>query len=168
MKESLTDIVAENEYFRLYSMDVETRIGRSSVGLTKDPLYLLLVLIAVIGFINLINTMITSIVTRKKELGVLQAVGLSGKQLVNMLAGEGLVFTAGTLLISLSLGNLAGYLLFFWAKEEHFMSISRYHYPIRESIGLTLVLLGGQLLITLLIRKKMEKESLIERIRNQE
>ncbi len=168
VKESLTDIVAENEYFRLYSMDVETRIGRSSVGLTKDPLYLLLVLIAVIGFINLINTMITSIVTRKKELGVLQAVGLSGKQLVNMLAGEGLVFTAGTLLISLSLGNLAGYLLFFWAKEEHFMSISRYHYPIRESIGLTLVLLGGQLLITLLIRKKMEKESLIERIRNQE
>ncbi len=168
VKESLADIVAKNEYFYLYSMDVEMRIGRSSVGLTKNPLYLLLVLIAVIGFINLINTMITSIVTRKKELGVLQAVGLSGKQLVNMLAGEGLVFTAGTLLISLSLGNLAGYLLFLWAKEEHFMSISRYHYPIWESIGLTLVLLGGQLLITLLIRKKMEKESLIERIRNQE
>lgn len=48
------------------------------------------------------------------------------------------------------------------------MSISRYHYPLWETAGLVLVLIGGQLLITLFIRKKMEKESLIERIRNQE
>lgn len=168
IKETLTDIVAENEYFTLYSMDVEMRIGRAGVGLTRNPIYLLLALIAVIGFINLINTMITSIATRKKELGILQAIGLSGRQLVRMLAGEGLVFTAGTLLISLTLGNAAGYALFLWAKKEHFMSISRYHYPLWETVGLTAVLVVGQLLITLLIRKKMEKESLIERIRNQE
>lgn len=168
VKKTLTEIVAENEHFTLYSMDVEMRISRSGVGLMRDPLYLLLVLIAIIGFISLINTMITSIVTRKKELGILQAIGLSDRQLVRMLAGEGLVFTAGTLLISLTLGNAAGYALFLWAKKEHIMSISLYHYPLRETIGLTLVLVVGQLLITLLIRKKMEKESLIERIRNQE
>ena len=166
VKEALTDIVAENEHFVLYSMDVEMTLGRSMVGLTIYPLYLLLILIAVIGFINLINTMITTIVTRKKELAILQAIGLSGKQLVHMLAGEGLVFTAGTLLISLTLGNLAGYLLFCWAKKSHFMSISRYHYPVWESIGLALVLLGGQLLITRFMRKKVEGESLIDRIRN--
>lgn len=166
VKDALTDIVAENKYFRLYSMDVEMAIGRSSVGLIVYPCYLLLALIAVIGFVNLINTMITSIVTRKKELAILQAIGLSGKQLVNMLAGEGLVFTAGTLLISLTLGNLAGCLLFRWAKDSHFMSVSRYHYPLRESIGLAVVLLGGQLLITRFMRKNVEKESLIDRIRN--
>lgn len=166
VKDALTDIVAENEHFQLYSMDVEMMIGRSSVGLIVYPCYLLLVLIAVIGFINLINTMITSIVTRKKELGILQAIGLSDRQLVNMLAGEGLVFTTGTLLISLTLGNLAGYLLFRWAKESHFMSVSRYHYPLWESIGLAVVLLGGQLLINRFMRKNVEKESLIDRIRN--
>lgn len=162
------DIVAQNEHFTLYAMDVEMRIGRSMLGMTIYPFYLLLILIAVISFISLINTMITSIITRKKEIGILQAIGLSGRQLVNMLAGEGLVFTLGTLLISLTLGNGFGYLLFCYAKEMHFMSISHYHFPLWASIGLALVLLGGQLLITLLIRKKMEKESLIERIRNQE
>lgn len=166
VKDTLADMVAENEHFLLYSMDVEMTIGRSAVGLTIYPFYLLLVLIAVIGFVNLINTMITSIVTRRKELAILQAIGLSGKQLVNMLAEEGLVFTAGTLLISLTLGNLAGYLLFRWAKDSHFMSVSRYHYPLRESIGLAVVLLGGQLLITRFMRKNVEKESLIDRIRN--
>lgn len=165
VKDALTDIVTENKYFRLYSMDVEMAIGRSSVGLIVYPCYLLLALIAVIGFVNLINTMITSIVTRKKELAILQAIGLSGKQLVNMLAGEGLVFTAGTLLISLTLGNLAGCLLFCWAKDSHFMSVSHYHYPLRASIGLAVVLLGGQLLITRFMRKNVEKESLIDRIR---
>lgn len=168
VKDALTDIVAENKYFRLYSMDVEMAIGRSAVGLTVYPCYLLLALIAVIGFVNLINTMITSIVTRKKELAILQAIGLSGKQLVNMLAGEGLFFTAGTLLISLTLGNLTGYLFFRWAKDSHFMSVSRYHYPLWESIVLAAVLLGGQLLITRFMQKNVEKESLIDRIRNEE
>lgn len=168
VKEALTNIVAENEYFTLFSIDVEMRIGRSQVSLTVYPVYLLLALIAVISFINLINTMITSIVTRKKELGILQAIGLSGRQLVKMLSGEGLVFTTGTLIISLTLGNLSGYLLFLWAKKSHFMSVSRYHYPLWESISLVLILLGGQLLISRMISRKMEKESLIDRIRDEE
>ena len=168
VQETLRELVSENEHFTLYSMDVEMRVGRSSIGLLRSQLYLLLILIAVIGFINLINTMITSIVTRKQELGVLQALGLSNRQLVRMLAGEGLAFTAGTLLISLTLGNFFGWLLCRWAKQEHFISISRYHYPLRETIGLALVLLIGQTVITLFINKKVEKESLIDRIRNEE
>lgn len=168
VKETLLKIVSENEHFTMNAMDVELKIGHSGVDLTRNPIYLLLSLIAVIGFISLINTMITSIVTRKKELGILQALGLSDRQLVRMLSGEGLVFTAGTLLISLTLGNFFGWLFYRWAKQEHFMSISRYHYPLWESVGLALVLLIGQLLITLLISKKMKKESLIERIRNQD
>lgn len=168
VKAALQDIIAKNDYFRLYSLDEEMTIGRASISVTKYPMYLILILVAVISFMNLINTMITSIITRKKELGILQALGLSNRQLVHMLAGEGVIFTAGTLLISVTLGNLLGYLLFVYAKKQHFMSISRYHYPLWETIGLTLVLLIGQSLITLFISKKVKTESLIERIRSQE
>lgn len=168
VKETLLKIVSENEYFTMNAMDVELKIGHSSIDLFRNPVYLLLSLIAVIGFINLINTMITSIVTRKKELGILQALGLSDRQLVRMLSGEGLVFTAGTLLISLTLGNFFGYLFYKWAKQEDLMNISRYHYPLWQSVSLALVLLGGQFLITCFISRKMKRESLIDRIRNQE
>ena len=48
------------------------------------------------------------------------------------------------------------------------MSISRYHYPLWETVGLTLVLLIGQTAITLFINKKVKKESLIDRIRSEE
>lgn len=168
VKKALQDIVAENEHFNLYSLDEELSIGRSGLSLIKYPIYLILVLIAVIGFMNLINTMITSIITRKKELGILQALGLSNRQLVHMLSAEGMVFTAGTLLISATLGHLFGYLFFLYAKKMHFMSLTGYHFPIWETVTLALALLGGQAVITLFISKKVEKESLIERIRSQE
>ncbi len=168
VKASLQGIADTEEYFILYSMDEEMELGKASVALVKYPMYVILIMIAVIGFMNLINTMITSIITRKKELGVLQAIGLSDRQLTKMLAGEGMVFTAGTLITSLVLGNLLGYLVFLWAKKYDLMGISIYHYPLVETVMLILALVLGQLGITLFISKRVHKESLIDRIRSGE
>ena len=166
VKKELQNIADENSRFSLYSRDEELDIGAMSVNVIKYPMYAILLMIAVIGFMNLINTMIISIVTRKKELGMLQAIGLSDRQLTRMLAGEGLVFTAGTLAAALTLGNLLGYLIFLWGKESHFMSVTEYHYPVWESLLLTLILAAGQLIVTWAVGKHMRRESLIERIRN--
>ena len=168
VKTAMQEIEKTNEYFRLYSYDEEIELGAASVNIVKYPMYAILLMIAVIGFMNLINTIVTSIITRKRELGVLQAIGLSNKQLTKMLAGEGMVFIAGTLLASVTLGNILGYLIFLWAKNSHFMSVSAYHYPFMETIILASVLVIGQLLITYFINKCVNKESLIDRIRNGE
>lgn len=168
VKTQMQEIADAESYFMLYSMDEELQLGSMSVNMIKYPMYAVLVMIAVIGFMNLINTMITSVVTRKREIGVLQAIGLSDRQLMKMLTGEGMVFTAGTLIASVTLGNLFGYFVFLWAKETHFMSISAYHYPLWETIGLTAVLILGQLFVTYFINKRVHKESLIDRIRSGE
>lgn len=168
IKSVLQQIAEEEDCFRLYSMDEEMEIGRQVIILVKYPMYLVLVMIAVISFMNLINTMITSIAVRKKELGILQAIGLSDKQLARMLAAEGLVYTTGTLLASVTIGNFFGYFLFEMAKENHLMSLSAYHYPLVETILLAAVLIFGQLGITLFIAGRVRKESLIDRIRSGE
>lgn len=143
-------------------------IGAMSVNMIKYPMYAILLMIAVISFMNLINTMVTSIITRKKELGMLQAIGLTNRQLTKMLAGEGVVFMIGTLIASMTLGNLFGYLVFLWGKSTGFMSVTEYHYPVWETLALVLVLVIGQLAITLFISRKTSKESLIDRIRTGE
>lgn len=168
VKEEMQQIAEENPHFLLYSLDEEQSIGSMSVAMMKYPLYAILLIIAVIGFINLINTMITSVVTRKRELGILQALGLSDRQLVKMLAGEGMFFVLGTILLSVTLGNGLGYLIFLWGKKTHFMSVSAYHYPLWETIGLLVVLSLGQLFVTLFISKRVHRESLVERIRSGE
>lgn len=166
VKAAMETIADSQESFDLYSRDEEISIGAMSVNLVKLPMYAILIMIALIGFMNLINTMVTSIVTRKRELGMLQAIGLTNRQLVRMLAGESMVFMAGTLISSLTVGNLLGYLVFLWAKDSGFMSVTAYHYPVWETLALALMLVIGQLAITLFIGKRLGKESLIERIRN--
>lgn len=168
VKKALENITDENERFNLYSRDEEMKIGAMSVNIVKYPMYAILLIIAVIGFMNLINTMITSIVTRKKELGMLQAIGLTGRQLTKMLAGEGMVFMAGTLIASMTLGNIFGYLVYLWGKASGFMSVTSYHYPVWETVALALMLVLGQLAITFFISRRIGRESLIDRIRSGE
>ena len=57
----------------------------------RMPVYIFVMFIGVFGIINLLNTLITNILTRKRELGVLQAVGLSSKQLSKNVIDRGLV-----------------------------------------------------------------------------
>lgn len=168
VKSALTEITAENEYFVLYSMDEELELASLSIDLIRSIIYVVLIMIAVTGFMNLINTMITSIATRKKELGVLQAIGLSNRQLTRMLAGEGLVFTAGTLILAFTIGNIFGYLIFLWAKVNHILSVYSYHYPVIETVCLAAALTAGQLIITWLISRRVRRQSLIDRIRSGE
>lgn len=168
VKAALQQIVSTEDKLRMLSLDEELRIADMSVKMIKYPVYAILIMIGVIGFMNLINTMITSIVTRKRELGILQALGMSDRQLVKMLRKEGMVFTLGTLLSALVLGNILGYFIFLYGKESGFMSVTQYHYPVWETIFLILALCLGQLLITYFISKRIHKESLIERMRTQE
>lgn len=51
----------------------------------KMPLYGLVFFIAVFGLISLINTLMTNIISRQQEFGILQSVGLSSKQFSKML-----------------------------------------------------------------------------------
>ena len=63
--------------------------------------------IALVGILNFINSMVTSIVSRKKEFAVIQSVGMTKRQLCRMLVEEGLYYAAITLAASLLAGSLA-------------------------------------------------------------
>ena len=95
--------------------------------------YAFLIILGAIGIMNLINTMINSIYTRRRELGMIQAIGMSEKQLVRMMQLEGLFYTAGTLLVSLGLGSLAGYGVFLYAKQDG--SAEYYRVPLSCGAG---------------------------------
>lgn len=60
-------------------------------------------IIGLVGVLNFVNAVLTGILTRKRELAVLQSVGMTGKQLKAMLICEGLYYTLLALLASLLL-----------------------------------------------------------------
>lgn len=138
---------------------------KSNMAVTGGICYAFLGVLGMICIMNMINTMIHSVHVRKKDLGILQAVGMSDTQLRRMLQMEGLFYTAGTLLIAVGGGSLAGYPIFLWAKDHGIFNISSYHYPIPASMILTVVLVSVQMILTVALGKIMKKESLIDRIR---
>lgn len=69
-----------------------------------------IVLISCFGLINLINTMLTSLLSRKKEFGLLRATGMTNHQLLQMMISENFTLIIGTLLLAAPLGYGLGYL----------------------------------------------------------
>lgn len=163
--EKVSDLITDQEFLEMDTYQERYKRAETDIGYIVYACYGLLFVFGLIGILNLINTIINSVHVRRKELGMLQAIGMSGRQTVRMLQMEGLVYTAGTFLLSVGVGSVAGYGLFLWAKEEGFMSVRTYHYPVLPVAVLTCLMITVQLLITYLVNQNFKKQSLIDRIR---
>lgn len=63
------------------------------------------IVIGVIGMLNFINAIITSIISRQREFAMLQSIGMTTKQLKSMLVYEGGFYAVATILVSAILGS---------------------------------------------------------------
>lgn len=167
IKPRIKEIENQNPFIRASYYDEVHANNILAVGATKLMAYALVIVIGIIGFINLINTMITSIVTRRKELGMLQAIGLSNKQFISMIQREGLFYTLTTLGITLTLGNTIAYIAYLAFKNSG-ASYAAYSYPMIPTIILIVATLGAQLILAYLVSKSFNKQSLVDRVRYSE
>ncbi len=126
--------------------------------------YAFIGIVGLIGFLNMANTIITGIVTRKRELGVLQAVGMSNRQLNQMLQLEGILFSAGSVAVSLAVGCPLGYALFQYAKKSGIYGMNQYHVPMLEIALMAGTVVALQGLLSYFLSRNLRKESLVERI----
>ena len=60
-------------------------------------------IVGLVGVLNFFNAILTSITARRRELAVLQSIGMTARQLRTMLALEGLLYTLGAALLALAL-----------------------------------------------------------------
>ena len=90
---------------------------------------LLCAIIGLIGILNFINAIMTGILSRRREFAVLQAVGMTNKQLKTMLIYEGLFYALGSsiaaLILSILINPLIGKMLesMFWFFSANFTII---------------------------------------------
>lgn len=165
LEASLQAIVDGSGRLQMRTWKNEYDTWENALQMTRGACYAFIIILAAISIMNLINTMINSVHVRKKELGMMQAIGMSDRQLMKMLQLEGIFYTVGTLIISIGVGSLAGYPLFLYAKRTGMFDISTYHYPVTAAIIIILTLFVIQMLVAIFIAKSVRKDSLIERIR---
>lgn len=160
----LSDIVNSTANLKMIDKRDRIKIAKNRNSAVKMAGYCLALVIGLISFMNLMNTMMTSIMTRKRELAVLQAIGLSYKQLGHMFHMEGMFYALVSLSSMLVLGNGIGYLMIaqqIKTGRSHLI----YQFPVMENALLIGFILTAVFLLTLRVNKSFKKESLIERIR---
>lgn len=165
LEKELQALIAPDARLGLETWQEEYEMWVSVMGFMRLACYGFLGILGIICIMNLINTVVNSIHMRMKEIGMMQAIGLSEKQLMKMLQMEGLFYTAGALLLSICVGSAAGYGAFLWAKADGMFNIQYYHYPTTAALLMSGLVIGVQLLLVFLIGKSLRKQSMIDRIR---
>lgn len=135
--------------------------------ITKLACYLFMAIVGIIGFMNLANTMIINIITKKQEYGVLQAVGMTKRQLNMCLQIQGLIFTVGTVCASLIIGLPLGYIFYVYAKNNGYFGINIYNIPVIPIVVMVVTVAALQAVLSFVLSRNLKKESLVERIRYQ-
>lgn len=168
VQEELESLLANVDHIEIDTFRNALQTSQFQTQMMKMGAYTLLALVGLIGFMNMANTIIISIITRKQEFGVLQALGMTNRQLNRMLQLEGLLFTIGTVLVAAAVGIPAGYQLFCYGKSKSWIGLHIYHFPITEMVIMVAGIAFLQFVLSFILSRNIKKESLVERIRYQE
>lgn len=168
VQSAIENIEEGNELFRLESYEEVLKQWEDTLQLTAGAGYAIMLVLAIVGIMNLINTTIDSILSRKKELGVMQAIGMSNQQMKKMLRTEGFVYAGGIILLAGGLGSILGYLVYLYAESHSLMQIKVYQYPLIQVLLMILLVVIVQLILTYATTTIVNKETVIKRIQASE
>ena len=144
--------------------DLSAELERGLRGeLARD--YGILVFIFVFSLINLANTLITNLLTRQQEFGVFQSVGMSDRQLSNMLSFECLYYVGITLLVTLTLGTACSLVVCKVFDQIGLFGTLTYHFPVLQVLLFGTALLLVQGVFSVCAVRYTRRLSLVERIK---
>lgn len=165
VEEQIRTFLENKEHLEMKTYADVLSTSKTAVGMMKLFAYVLSGMIAVISFLNMANTLVVSAVTRRQEFGLMQAIGMTNAQLNASLQGEGLLFTVGTVAVSMLVGIPCGYGLFRYGKADQMFGLNQYHLPVRELLVMAIFLALFQTVLSFVLTRSVKRESVIERIR---
>lgn len=127
---------------------------------------LLAFILALIGILNFINTMATSVLSRKQEFAMMEAVGMTGDQLKKMLCFEGGYYALYTGIFSVLFSSIVSVLVVRPFGDEMFFF--SWHFTLLPIALCAPILLAVVVLVPAVCHKSMNKASVVERMRKEE
>ena len=122
------------------------------------------VIIALVGVLNFINSMVTAIVSRKREFAMIQSAGMTKRQLCHMLVYEGLDYAGLTLLASYVASAIGVGVV---VKAITAGGYSTFHFTLLPLVICTPIILALAVLIPYCCFRNLEKQSIVERLRTE-
>ncbi|MCI8276677.1 MAG: FtsX-like permease family protein, partial [Clostridia bacterium] len=122
------------------------------------------VFIILFSFINLINTVITSVLSRKREMAVLQSIGMSRKQINKMLIFENIYLALPNCLISIILGPALS-LVVIEIFKNFGMKYMFFHLPVSAILCYLFISIFIPSIVSICSIKIFNKQTIVDRLR---
>lgn len=168
VEQKIKSLIEDTSYIRVRTYHDELEMAEFASRMMNLACYLFMAIVGLIGFMNLANTMIINIITKKQEYGVLQAVGMTNRQLNWSLQIQGLIFTLGTIGVALIVGLPLGHMIFSYAKKNGIFGMNVYHVPVVPILVMITLVGILQIVLSFILSHNLKKETLVERIRYRE
>lgn len=166
LKTGLQEMLGGREDITLVSyMDLKRELEEQKNMISAVSHGFLMILFLIVVF-NLVNTTFTNVLSRKKELGILEATGLTLRQEKRLLQFESFYIVAVSSIIGMAIGYPAGFIAFLLFKKQADYAV--YYFPVMESLLLAAVLWFLQWFIVNRCSDLLEKQSVVEKIRYKE
>lgn len=119
--------------------------------------------IALIGILNFINAITTSVIARKREFAMLQSIGMTNGQLLKTLVFEGIGYVAVSGVVSFVVGSLLSWLVLH--ALNHMLLFFEYRFQILPFVIMLPLLLAVSVLAPYFAYRNVRKKSVVERLR---
>lgn len=164
---SLNRLIDRNDDLVMDTIEESIAYYSRNQQLPFGALLIVAMIVVCFSFINLVNTTITNFLSRRQEIGLLQAVGLSKKQLNKMLCNEGLIYSVFATFVTLVLGTGLGFLSV-QAVVKTMNPYFYYSFPWLVVLMYLAILLIVQFILISYTTGNLKKQSLVEQIRAME
>jgi len=111
-KSGIENIIKSNASLMVINNIDNNRKGKSSILMVEILLYGFVLVVSLIGSVNIVNTLTTNIILRKREFATLKSIGLTQKGLKKMIVLEGLLYGMVGAVYGCIVGTGISYLLF--------------------------------------------------------
>ena len=124
----IDQIISDNPRLSIDSLSAAIAQNENFLQGTQLALAIAIVLIGCFSVMNLLNTILTGIIVRRKEFSLMRSVGMSQKQLSVMVHKEGLIVVGIGLVLSVIIGGGIGYVLCSFLKNN-LINYLNYQFP---------------------------------------
>lgn len=151
--------------FYVSNLDKQMRDEKSLFTLLGVFAYGLIVVIALIGITNIINTLSTGMELRSREFATLRSIGMTDKQFAGMVRLESVFISVKALVIGVPLGILISYLL--CVMMNRMGAVIIYELPYKAIILCIVVVIMLIYAIMKLSMTKLRHNNIVETIKNE-
>lgn len=162
-EEEIRELTENYPDLSLYTLREKILDDSAGVKKIKMQIYGISAFVTLFGVLNLMNMTIGNMATRRRELSMLESIGMEVGQIRNMLFWESVMYVLPAILITLLAGGAAGY--GFVAALKRIAGYMDYRFPLIPCLLYAAVMILLPQLISMISLDRQDRVPLVERIR---